>query len=269
MPDAPRTHPTPDHTPATEDALPLPCASYLRVIHEQSDAFGAALAGDPWSLRVPMSSTWTVADLTRHLGQVHRWATAIVTSGRRGPRPEAPVDTADLAVWFADGARKLVAALRVADPSATCWTFAADQHVAFWYRRQAHETTIHRWDVESAAGTPRPIDALLAADGVDEALSVALPRAAERFGDPPRLRGPLAIQAIDTGHRWLLDPSRDGHPPSVARPADGDGIASAATLSGTATDLLLSLWRRIEPTDLTVAGDPQVVEDLWAGRLTT
>jgi hypothetical protein len=38
----------------------------------------------------------------------------------------------------------------------------------------AHETAVHRFDAELAAGTPTPIEADLAADGVDEILGVML-----------------------------------------------------------------------------------------------
>ena len=50
---------------------------------------------------------------------------------------------------------------------------AGPSPLAFWARRQAHETAVHRYDAQSAApgGPPAPagaFDPAFAADGVDE-----------------------------------------------------------------------------------------------------
>ena len=44
--------------------------------------------------------------------------------------------------------------------------------MGFVRRRQAHEALIHRIDAELTAGRRTPVDPLLGADGVDEALRV-------------------------------------------------------------------------------------------------
>lgn len=248
--------------------LPLDCPAYLQIIERESEAFGRVAASGSLDRRVPMSPTWTLSDLTVHLGLVHRWATMIVSSGQRADRPEAP-EGVDLPVWFREGARALIDALTAAEPEAGCWGFGAQQRMAFWFRRQAQETGVHRRDAQEAAGLPQPIEAALAADGVDELLTVMLPRAAARFGDPPQLRASLLLHATDTGHRWLLEPGSGSLFPEVSL-LDGAAQHANARLSGTAEGLLLSLWRRIGPdAALTVDGDVEVVEDLWRGRLTT
>ncbi len=56
----------------------------------------------------------------------------------------------------------------VDDPAHTWWP--PDQTAGFWLRRIAHETAIHRRDMESAAREPTPVDDELAVDGIDEAL---------------------------------------------------------------------------------------------------
>lgn len=191
-----------------------------------------------------------------------------MTSGRRQARPDPPTDI-DLPQWFGLGAAALVDALTAAAPEDPCWGLGAAPEKAFWFRRQAHETTVHRHDAQEAVGEAAAIDPVLAADGIDELLTVMLPRAAERFGDPPRLPAPLLLHATDTGHRWLLDPDPGDHGPGVSRP-DRDAPPAAARLSGPADRLLLSLWRRVDPgAAVTVDGDPAVVDALWAGRLTT
>ncbi|MEV4286740.1 maleylpyruvate isomerase N-terminal domain-containing protein [Nonomuraea bangladeshensis] len=58
---------------------------------------------------------------------------------------------------------------------ATLTWYDPDQTVGFWIRRMALETVVHRIDAELAAGTPvTPVPDDLAADGVDEILTVML-----------------------------------------------------------------------------------------------
>src|SRR5262249_53658636 len=62
---------------------------------------------------------------------------------------------AELPGWFREGHAALVQALSVAGPDLNCWAFlAAPSPLAFWARRQAHETAIHRVDAGQAAVTP-------------------------------------------------------------------------------------------------------------------
>jgi len=75
----------------------------------------------------------------------------------------------------------------------------------FWVRRMAHETIVHRADARHAAGDATDIPADLAADAIDEWLTVMSPpnSGAERPGlDPPR-----GNRAAGPGHglleRWL------------------------------------------------------------------
>ena len=70
-------------------------------------------------------------------------------------------------------------ALAAADPTAPVWTWVPDQRAAFWFRRQAQEVAVHRWDAEGAAGTPNVIESTLAADGVDEWLAMSRSLAGE------------------------------------------------------------------------------------------
>ena len=101
---------------------------------------------------VPTCPDWTVADLLHHLGGVHRWAAGFVRGVGRQPENGdleqlvggwPPND--GLAVWFREGHASLVEALLSAPPDLDTWTFMdAPSPLAFWARRQAHETAIHR-----------------------------------------------------------------------------------------------------------------------------
>jgi uncharacterized protein (TIGR03083 family) len=106
---------------------------------------------------------------------VHRWATRYVTEGLTeriplGDEPEG--DGAELVAWYREGHRALVKALTDADPALECFAFLpASSPLAFWARRQAHETAIHRVDAESALGADHsPFEPAFAADGIDELL---------------------------------------------------------------------------------------------------
>src|SRR6202044_1362579 len=75
----------------------------------------------------------------------------------------------DLLSWFRAGHAALVETLSGADPAVQCATFMpAPSPLAFWARRQAHETAIHRADAESADGTVPQYPPGFAADGIDE-----------------------------------------------------------------------------------------------------
>jgi uncharacterized protein (TIGR03083 family) len=78
--------------------------------------------------------------------------------------PAQPEDDV-LVEWFVAGHAALVQALRDADPDLACWTFLpAPSPLAFWARRQAHETGIHRVDAESPADSITPFPPAFAAD---------------------------------------------------------------------------------------------------------
>ncbi len=129
---------------------------------------------------MPTCPGWQLRDLVRHLGGVHRWATAFVSTGRTTSIPESsdlesyvggwPPD-AEVVSWFEQGHAALVAALESAPDDLECWSFLpAPSPRAFWARRQAHETAIHRADADAAAGATPVFRAAFAADGVEELL---------------------------------------------------------------------------------------------------
>ncbi|MFE9392190.1 maleylpyruvate isomerase family mycothiol-dependent enzyme [Streptomyces sp. NPDC006784] len=220
-----------------------------------ADAVGRAEPGTP----VPTCPEWTVRDLALHLGTVHRWAAGMVREGRTEPvRPSSPAGLADeaLAPWLREGAELLVEVLKAAPEDLECWTFLpAGSAAAFWTRRQAHETAVHRVDAEAALGAPfSPLPAGFAADGVDELLCGFYPRGGtpEGFASDPRT---LHLRATDVaGAAWtavLGDPARAER--ATAPPAAPDCV-----YEGTAQDLYLALWNRLPLSELTLSGEVSV-----------
>jgi uncharacterized protein (TIGR03083 family) len=214
--------------------------------HEGSALTAAARAGV--AAPVPSCPEWTVHDLLGHLGRIYRRVTEVV---RRHSDVEVPYD--DLppvpddgrVEWFADAHAELVDALANAGADTGCWNWSGTaQTAAFWYRRMAHETAVHRWDAQLAHGTPDPIEPELAVDGVGEAFDVFLPRTLAR--EPvDGLRGTFLVAATDTGDAWTGEVWPDR---AEVRPGTPDAAADA-TIRGSASDLVLALWGRDVPVE--------------------
>ncbi len=195
---------------------------------------------------------------------VHRWATAIVVEGHgtRHPACEEPdLDGEALFDRFTEGHRLLVDSLRAAPADLECWTFfPSPSPLAFWARRQTHETRVHRVDAESARGGPlTPVAAAHAADGIDELLAGFHARAKSRVRTAaPRV---LRVRASDTDAMWTVRLSADA--PLTIRGGAALDTPADCTLSGTAEELFLVLWNRLPLSSVEVSGDREVAE-VWA-----
>lgn len=203
---------------------------------------------------------WKVRDVVAHLGGVHRWATRIVVNrSQDGPSfTKSKLAGIELCDWFDEGVGELVAAFTAADPESPCPNFnpGSANTVAFWLRRQMHETTIHRWDVEQALHSTTPIAPAVAADGIDEYLDVFV-----RTRGKQTLTAPLALSTAVPARSWLLAPAdKPGRVDVHAEPVH-DPVAE---ISGAPDQLLLMLWGRLalDQAELTVTGDAAVAHSL-------
>jgi uncharacterized protein (TIGR03083 family) len=250
---------------------PLREDRYLDALTGQSMLLAATLSGADLQQRVPTCPDWTLYQLVEHLGQVHRWATAIVT--RPAPTPPdpselsvdaAPEESSGLGNWLRDGADALVDALRAADPQTPVWSWAGDHSVGFWGRRMAHETAVHRADAELALGHEFALDADLAADAISEWLGfVSLPQAVEYRPELAELRGEgqiMHLHSTDPGlgeaGEWIVRRTPSG-PVWEHGHAKGD-----VAVRGPVVDLLLVMMRRVPPSEvpIDVLGDASVME---------
>ncbi len=198
---------------------------------------------------------WDVARLVGHVGQVHGWMAQTVAAPDLSRPSHSPpeIDATDVIEWGREQLSKVVAALGTVVEGTPSWTFGSESVIDFFPRRMAHETVVHRYDVEHAAGMVGPIDSDLAADGVDELLSVGMVRSmnpAKEFKYP---EGSLHLHRTDGEGEWLLVPSADGL--VVTREhAKGDVAVRAA-----ARDLLLYLWGR-GADNLDIFGDQDLAK---------
>jgi uncharacterized protein (TIGR03083 family) len=241
--------------------------SYLEQIEEQSSALRAAAVSAGPAAAVPTCPEWTVDRLVRHLARVHGWVVEALRTAPDAdevPAPRPPQGWDELLSWWDDTRTTLVADLRAAGPDSPVWVFHSEveRTSAFWARRQAHETAIHRLDAEhAAAGSARAaalpslvFDADLAADGIDEALMLMVPRKLAR--ERPDVGGTVLFHAADAGRAWLvrLEP---GALPEVGPAGDTDTDASVV---GTADAVYRAVWHR--PSTAIVNGDRALVEAL-------
>jgi hypothetical protein len=137
---------------------------------------------------------------------------------------------------------------------------------AFYARRFAHETAIHRADAAIALGVEYLLDTDVAIEGVDEWLELGcLPFHFDVHPWMRELLGPdrtIGLHATDTDAGWLLDFTGD----VIAWRRSGD--ATAACLRGSVTDLLLTIYRRtpLDSGRIQVSGDAGLV-DFWLERV--
>jgi uncharacterized protein (TIGR03083 family) len=236
---------------------------YVRWVKDSGDRLGRAAVAAGIGAPVPTCADWKVRDLLSHVGGVHRWATVYVRTGRAGPTTDdedaeffVQVPDDEVVDWYREGHARLVEALSAAEPAMTSWTFlTAPSPLAFWARRQAHETSIHCVDAEASAGMASEFPVDFAIDGIDELLNGFFARPGGRLvAESPMA---LGVRPIDDKAGWTVHIRPDGRTVSP-------GISDAdCVITGPARDLYLVLWNRGDAgTAVTVDGDTRIL-DHW------
>lgn len=208
----------------------------------------AAAAG--LDAKVATCPAWDVTQLVTHQGMVHRWAAANLRGQTDHDTSASTAEAkaaAQLLVWYRDGLDDLVDTLHTTGTDAKAMVFLRDAPPPrrFWARRQCHETTIHSVDALSAVHERWPtasdvdIDAMLAADGIDELLSGFITRGNGKLHAAEPCA--LVVRTTDTAHAWTV---RISEGPVVTTP--GETGRPDAVFSGTAVQLYLSLWNRAD-----------------------
>lgn len=206
---------------------------------------------------------WAVGDVVRHLGSVYRVVVSWLAHWRRPTDwQRSPVAGQPVEAYLRTGLAELTGALEGHDPdepAATWWP--ADPTYGFWRRRMAHETIVHRVDVQDAAGVEvSPIADDLALDGVDEALALWFGQRLPMIGLAGTREGLVAVRA--GGHSWI---ARAGPAETSAwRCSAEETERAAATVSGTPSAVYLWLWGRGGPGSVVFEGDEDAAGQLWA-----
>ena len=248
--------------------------------------FADHVAATGMRLAVPSCPDWTVLDLVAHLGNTHSWAATVIETGRAAygldDRPSSH-KARRVAEWYLGRAEDLYSVLRDIPADKPCWNFAFGAgRVGFWQRRQTHETVMHGIDLAMATGAQERLPAHLAADGVDETLTVFLHRMHNR-GYAAQLTAPIALRATDVGRSWVVEPAQRGDCPTQASPVEcrsrerplaprvlveeRSGVDAVEAPAGL---LLKVLWKRASADDPEVraVGDAARVGRFLDSRLT-
>jgi uncharacterized protein (TIGR03083 family) len=223
---------------------------------------------------VPSCPGWTVADLVRHVGEVYLHKTLAMQLGDFPGERDWPDEIEALPPLellnrtYAGLTRELTT--RDPESPAPTW-YRPEPTVAFWARRMAQETVIHRIDAELAARavTGRPVSPVpddIAAHGVDEVLIRFLGYGSTTWPDEfaalqgPRLEtagGDDTVVVETDGATWTVRPRPDRV--DVQAGTSGD---VHARVGGDPAPLLGWLWGRGGEGCVSVSGDPA-----WADYL--
>lgn len=230
-----------------------------------ADAVSAPAAGDDLSAPVPTCGDWTVRDLAAHLGRVHRRVTATIETGadqmldRDAEVPDGvPPDSRDeVATWLLRGAAALAGTFRASGPDRQVGGFGRPTTIAWWERRQLHETLVHRLDAELAVGLEPLADVApeLAVDGIAEWYDLLTDfRSGSR-----RVRGSgetIHLHVTDAPDgEWLVRRGPEGV--AITR----EHVKADVAVRGRAVDLLAVVTGRAELGHVEVFGDPAVAQD--------
>ncbi|MFE2551228.1 maleylpyruvate isomerase family mycothiol-dependent enzyme [Streptomyces sp. NPDC059355] len=224
-------------------------AQHGAAVAAEAAGFVATVKAADLSTPVPTCPGWTLADLTRHVGSVHRWFTELLRQRIQQPPTSRdvdlrlPEDREGLPDWLTASAAEAAAVFATTDLDAPMWAWGVDQHARFWVRRMLFETLVHRADAELALGISPHIDRALAVDGVDEFLT-NLPFASPFAPLTAQLRAPdrsIRFSCTDGDGDWLVGLRPDGFALVADHPRPS---AADAAVRGTAEDLLLLLYGR-------------------------
>jgi uncharacterized protein (TIGR03083 family) len=220
---------------------------YLKAIRSEGEILLAEVGAAP-DAAVPSCPGWDNLTLARHVGRIWHYVSRQARSTEPLDSGGAPAAGEDPLVWAADGLTALLLTLTETDPRADSWNWArGEPHTAaFWFRRMAQETAMHRWDADSVTGDPVPITGWLAADGIDEVMTMWL----------PRRRGQAKEDVVGTAHLHAADPSA-GQPSEWFVELGPQGKVTCryahekgdAVLRGASSDILLRLWQRFSAVD--------------------
>jgi uncharacterized protein (TIGR03083 family) len=228
-------------------------------IRADGEALAVAAGAGAFDARVPGCPEWDVEALVRHIGDVHRWAATIVrdrAQARVQRDFEGPSGRDALLAWYREGCASLIETLEAASPEDVFWFWGpASNALAFWARRQANETAVHRCDAESARGPITPLNTLDAVDAIDEWLGLAVRSAKAPDGNGRILR----LVATDSAATWNV--------------ILGDRVETTSDrgrghceVRGGASDLYLWSMNRRGTDGLTVSGDDTLLK-VWADNV--
>ena len=240
----------PDHGSAPVDHVAP--VDHRAAVAAETARFVAVVDGADLAAPVPSCPGWTLGDLVKHTGSVQRWFSVLLRGRIQEPPRSRDVDLRLPAQddgyvdWLAAGAAEAADAFAATDPDAPMWVWGADPHARFWARRMLFETLLHRVDAELALGLRPSIDPALAIGRHRRVPGQSALRHVLRTqgGQPARRGQTIRFRCTDGDGDWLVRLRPDGF--GLDGDGAGAGTAADATVEGTAADLLLLLYGRLQ-----------------------
>jgi uncharacterized protein (TIGR03083 family) len=240
-----------------------PLVDYTRlldVLDTEGDRLAASAGGSDPELVVAHLPGMRLGEVVRHVGSVYRMVLSWLRDGERPTRwQREPNDDQTTVGYLRVGLRAIVGELAAHDPDdgAPTW-WAEHQTYGFWCRRLAHETTVHRADVQLAATTmligdiPRDV----ALDGIDEILSLWFTHRLGVLGVSELTSGRIAVRA--GRRRWIAQITPSGTSAWRA----GEDEPADATVSSDPAGMYLWLWGRRPGAAVQESGSQALVRQL-------
>ena len=261
----------------TDPELPVDALHHIRT---DGETLLRIVADHSLDIEVPSCPGWDLGDLAGHIGRVwNRWARIVaehVTSAatmQAWTTPERPSDEL-LVDWVTAAHTALYSALTRASLDQEVWTWTGTNRDVAWVRRRMlHETAVHRWDAAHAAGLPADVDVAVAADGIDEFLTLFAARGVATDAAP--LGGTVHLHCTDTADQPHDQSVGQSGGQSGGQPVGGEWLVTALDASGAtftrehakgdvairgrASDLLLWVWGR-DAGPVEIFGDTDLAE---------
>ena len=229
---------------------------YLDELERQGRLLRNAARQPSLAAAVPSCPGWDMARLLGHITKVHQWASSILHGGQPDAFEFSAPGQGELFEVYDAGLRDVLSRLRSVSDSAAVWTMApARSAKLFWARRLAHETAIHRVDVELAAGFGvGGFEPEFAVDDIEELLTGAAARF-DRSG--LRENRMISLTPLDSNASWTLSvgPELLSCQPAAVDDAD-------LSVFGLASDLYRWVWNRAGDDDVALRGD-LTLADRW------
>jgi hypothetical protein len=214
--------------------------------------------------RVAGASGRTVRESVAHLGDLCEDALSWMGASESAAEDWGlPVDAnlRETTIRFTARLADLLAEFGTRQPDEPCPSWWPQDHtVGFWLRRMVHATTVHRVDVQTAAGVRMtPVDTDIALDGIDEVLRVWLGYRLHALGIRATRMCSILVHAADRS--WLV--TSDAEHITVARLNAAEPSTEDGRIAGDASALLLWLWGRLPDRAIEPTGDLDAIAQLW------
>jgi uncharacterized protein (TIGR03083 family) len=238
---------------------------YLECLAADYGDLRDAAASVELTVPVPSCPGWTMGDLVFHVAEVYLHKVTVMRTGEWPTQwPPPGLEQEAKLPLLARTYGELVAEFRARQPTdATPTWYDPDQTVAFWIRRMAQETVIHRSDAELAAGLPvTAVPDDLAVDGVDEVLKCFLGYDVEALdqldgGHLASDGGQDTITVLAGQAAWTVRPS-----PRGVVIEDGVSENPRLVIQAAPDPMLRWLWGRASDDGVRLTG-----EEAWADYL--